>query len=102
VVNFDHNSPDYVAASAALEQLIEVVRESNIYRETEPDDHERRISELEAGRRLLSSRWASVSTLKATLIGTLTYLALKFVDVPIGDAASAAWKAIAALLGLSI
>jgi hypothetical protein len=37
---------------------------------------------------------------KATLIGTVVYLAAKFADALIGDAAGAAWHALKALLGL--
>jgi hypothetical protein len=100
VVGLDHNSPTYVAAVTAVDQLIVAVRESNAYRETEPDDQERRLAELEAGRRLLASKWLSLATVKAALIGTVTYLAAKFADAPIGEAASTAWTALKALLGL--
>lgn len=100
VVGLDHNAPDYLTATAALERLIIIVRESNIYRETDPEDHDRRLAELEAGRRLLGSKWISVNTVKAALAGSLTYLALKFVDAPIGEAATIAWTAIKRLLNL--
>ena len=42
----------------------------------------------------------SLKTLKVALIGTITYLAAKFADAPIGEAAAAAWNAMKALLGL--
>jgi cell division protein ZapA (FtsZ GTPase activity inhibitor) len=84
VVGLNHNAPDYVATVTALEHLIEVVRESNSYRESDPDDQDRRLAELEAGQRLIQSRWISVATLRAALWGTLGYLATKFIDVPIG------------------
>ncbi len=100
IVNLDHNQLTYKEAVAAIEQLIDVVRESNSYRETDAADQERRVAELEAGRRLLGSCWISVATLKATLIGTLTYLASKFADAPIGEAAMWAWTALKHLLGL--
>jgi cell division protein ZapA (FtsZ GTPase activity inhibitor) len=100
VVPLDHNSPDYFAATAALEQLIEVVRESNSYHESDPDDQNRRLGELEAGRRLLGSRWISMTTLKASLWGTIAYLASKFIDAPIGEAASLAWSTLKKLFGL--
>ena len=102
VVPLDHNSADYLAATEALERVIELVRENNHYRESEPEDQERRLAELEAGRRLLGSRWVSVATVQAAVVSVLTYLALKFVDVPIGQAASVAWKALAGLVGIPV
>ncbi|MER8568033.1 hypothetical protein NKH85_18900 [Mesorhizobium sp. M0924] len=100
IVGLDHNSAAYLTAVAAVDQLIVVVRESNVYREADPEDQERRIAELEAGRRLLGSKWLSLATVKAALVGTVTYLAAKFADAPIGEAAAAAWSALKALLGL--
>lgn len=99
-VGLNHNSAEYQTAVATLDQLIVVVQTSNVYRETEPQDHERRLAELEAGRRLLGSRWLSLKTLKIALISTITYLAAKFADAPIGEAAVAAWSALKRLLGL--
>jgi hypothetical protein len=100
IVGLDHNSAAYQATVRAVDRLIVIVGTSNVYREREPDDHERRLAELEAGRRLLGSRWLSLHTLKAALLGTITYLAGKFADAPIGEAATAAWSAIKILLGL--
>jgi cell division protein ZapA (FtsZ GTPase activity inhibitor) len=100
IVSLDHNRPDYLNTMAALDQLIEMVRESNSYREQDAADQERRLSELEAGRHLLGSRWVSAAAIKAAFWGTLGYLALKFVDAPIGEAASLAWSAIKKLIGL--
>lgn len=99
-IALDHAAPIYVQASTALETLIIVVRESNSYRENDPADQERRLSELEAGRTLLKSRWVSPDTVKAMLWGTLAYLASKFADTPIGEAAAAAWTAIKRLLNI--
>lgn len=101
VVGLDHNAPDYLAAASALGHLIEVVRESNSYRDADPDDHDRRLAELEAGQRLIKSRLVSVATLRAALWGTLGYLATKFIDAPTGEAATFAWTALKRLLGLS-
>lgn len=98
LVPVNHNSPDYNVAVAALERLIEVVRLSNSYRDAEPDDHERRLTELEAGRKLLESQWISAVAIKATLWGTLVYLIEKFADAPIGEAATLAWTALKQLL----
>jgi cell division protein ZapA (FtsZ GTPase activity inhibitor) len=101
IVTVDHNQPNYAETIAALERLIEVISENNHYRENDEADQERRVFELEAGRRLLDSRWISVATVRATLWGTLAYLASKFMNAPIGEAASLAWSALKKLLGLS-
>jgi len=98
VVGLDHNSPPYVHAMVALEMLIVVVRDSNSYRQMDEADHERRVAELEAGRTLLQSRWVSLKVVKAALWSTLAYLALNFVDAPIGEAATLAWNALKHLL----
>ena len=97
VVGLDHNAPDYAEAMVAL---IVVVRESNSYREMDASDQERRVAELEAGRTLLQSRWVSLKVIKATLWSTLAYLALKFADAPIGEAATIAWNSVKRLLGI--
>lgn len=99
-VGLNHNSAEYQTAVATLDHLIVVVQTSNVYRESESQDHERRLAELEAGRRLLGSRWLSLKTLKIALISTIIYLATKFADAPIGEAAVAAWSALKGLLGL--
>jgi hypothetical protein len=101
VVGLDHNAPDYAKAMEALEALIVVVRESNSYREMDAPDQERRVAELEAGRTLLQSRWVSLKVIKAALWSTLAYMALKFADAPIGEAATIAWNSLKRLLGIS-
>jgi cell division protein ZapA (FtsZ GTPase activity inhibitor) len=98
VVRLDHNVPAYAEAMVALDALILVVRESNSYREMDEADQERRVAELEAGRTLLGSRWVSLKMVKATLWSALAYLALKFADAPIGEAATLAWNALKRLL----
>jgi len=100
VVSFNDNMPDYFAAASALEHLVDVVRESNSYREADPHDQDRRLAELEAGQRLLKSKWISLHVLRATLLSTLGYLAIQFVNAPIGEAATFAWQAIKKLLGI--
>ncbi|MHA0336729.1 hypothetical protein [Sphingomonas aquatilis] len=100
VVGLDHNAPAYLEAMMALDALIVVVRESNSYREMNEADQERRVAELEAGRTLLRSRTVSLKMVKAALWSTLAYLALKFVDAPIGEASTLAWNALKHLLGI--
>ncbi|OBX17949.1 hypothetical protein A9995_14225 [Erythrobacter sp. QSSC1-22B] len=100
LVGLDHNSAVYQSAVQSLDSLITIVRDSNQYRQNNEADQERRLSELEAGRVLLNSRWVSAATAKAALWGTLSYLAIKFADAPIGEAAGIAWNAIKRLIGV--
>ena len=100
VVGLDHNAAEYVETITTVETLIIVVRESNSYQEEDAPDQERRLAELEAGRTLLKSRWVSPTTVRAAFWGTLVYLASKFADAPIGDAATAAWSALKQLFGI--
>lgn len=100
VVPVNHNTPEYAAAMAAIDQVVDAIRKSNHYRETDPDDQERRLAEIEAGKRLLIGKFVSLTAIKATLLAALSYLVMKFIDVPIGELAEIAWRAVQALLGL--
>lgn len=82
----------------ALDDLSDLVRASNQFAVSEPEEHEQILSELEAGKGLLSSTRISPSTLKALLIGVLTFLSMKFIDQPIGEAASYAWETLKAFM----
>jgi cell division protein ZapA (FtsZ GTPase activity inhibitor) len=100
LVGLDHNSQQYQEAVAAVDHLVRLVRDNNFYKETDPDDHDRRLSELEAGRRLLGGKRLSIQAIKSALVGTVVYLAAKFADAPIGEAATFAWHALKSLLHL--
>lgn len=94
----DQSSQDFRSAIDAIDRLVETVERSNSYRENLPEDHSRRLAELEAGRRLLMGGRFSITAVKATLWATVIYLAEKFIDEPIGEAASFAWEALKVLL----
>lgn len=49
VVSLDHNSAVYGEVISALESTIDAVRGSNEYATSDPDDHDQRTAELEAG-----------------------------------------------------
>jgi cell division protein ZapA (FtsZ GTPase activity inhibitor) len=98
LVTLDHNSAAYATATSSLEALVVIVRQSNSYREEDELDQERRLAELDAGRALLKSRRVSPTVIKTALSGTLAYLAAKFADAPIGEAAMIAWEALKHLL----
>ena len=98
-VELDHNSAAYQEAVAAGDELIQAVRESNAYTDTDSADKEHRLAELEAGYRLLRAPRVNAATAKAILTGVLTYLITKFADQPIGDLAKVAWSALKTLFG---
>jgi hypothetical protein len=101
-VRIDHNSAGYKDADDALGQTLEAVRGSNEYRSSDPEDHEQRVAELEAGKRLLQAPRVDLGWLKAGLERTLTYIAKKFADQAIGKLAGAAIKFLLALVHVSM
>lgn len=82
----------------SLDDLTRMIEASNSFATNEPDEHEQVLTELDAGKRLLSSKSISPSTLRALLIGAITYLSMKFIDQPIGEAATYAWESLKAFL----
>ncbi len=99
-VQLDHNSPEYAKATETMSDVIEVVRANNEYAASEPEDHEQRLSELEAGAKLLGAVRVSVAGIAAVLLPALGYLAAKFADAAIGNAAGAALEAVRTLFGI--
>ncbi len=97
-VTLDHNSPDYTDTLRALEKVEQAVQQANDY--DDPDDKEQRVAELSAGRRLLQATRARVDALIAVIYRGLSYLAKKFADVTIGEAAKAALALLGKLTGL--
>jgi hypothetical protein len=97
-VPLNHNSADYAAAVRALEKVEQAVQQANEYQDL--DDKEQRIAELNAGRRLLQATRARIDALVALIYRGLSYLAKKFADVTIGEAAKAALALLGKLTGL--
>jgi hypothetical protein len=100
-VEVDHNSATYHEAIAALDAVVKEVRESNAYRESDPDDQEIRLVQLEAGSRILRNcKRVGVAVVSTLLLAPLAWLADKFLDQTIGAKAEATIQAIKALFGL--
>lgn len=99
-VELDHNKKEYKDAINAADQLMEAVRASNKYRDMDDADREQRLTELDAGYRLLNANRVNPTAVKAILFGVLTYLAAKFADEPIGELAKHAWSTLKKLLGI--
>lgn len=97
-VTLDHNQPEYTVAVDALDSAERAVQESNDYDDV--DDKEQRMAEINAGRQLLRATRARADALIAVIYRSLKYLAVKFVDLAIGRAASAALTLIGKITGL--
>jgi hypothetical protein len=97
-VDLDHGAPEYQKAVSALSGVTEAVRQNNEYASSEPEDREQRVAELEAGKELLKPKRVRIAALVGLLLPALTYLATKFADAAIGEAASEAMTALKALI----
>lgn len=95
-VAIDHNSREFAQLLSKMDQLIEAVRENNEYAANDPEDRDRRLSELESGKGLLKHPGAASI---AILASTITYLSIKFADSLIGKLADAALKLLEKVLG---
>jgi hypothetical protein len=100
LVALDDNSAPYKETMGALETVENLISSNNAYKAEFPEDQERRLTELAAGKQLLRAKQANPHTVKVILGGVLIYLASKFADEPIGDAAKFAWSLLKSLIGL--
>jgi hypothetical protein len=96
-VSIDHNSAAYREADEALDRLEHTLVQANDYPDDE--DKEQRIAEVSAVRRLLKSTKVRAYAIAALAGPTLTYLAKKFFDTGIGQAATKAIEKLTTLLG---
>ena len=97
-VSLNHNSAQYKETMEALDKVEESVRGSNEYNDDE--DKKLRLAEMGAGKELLKSTSVRPAAVRAVLAGTLIYLAEKFANAPIGEAALLAWNLVKSLIGL--
>ena len=80
IVQVDHNSEPYKALTADLETIERAVQESNAVASGEPEQRERVLAELGAGRRLLRALLVRANVVLALLGGALAWLAAKFAE----------------------
>jgi len=97
IVKLDHNSTQHSETLASITKLIDLVEQD---RSNDFEDKEQRVAELSATKTLLKADRVNISTFQALAYSALGYLASKFVDAPIGEAAQATWTAIKGLLGI--
>jgi hypothetical protein len=102
IVHIDHNSPAYREVDTNLANLEEHVRCSNSLAEDNPSDRDRVLAELSASRRLLQAARVRLELIKQLVVPALQWIAKKFADHIIGILATAAFAALATLLGFPI
>lgn len=73
IVRIDHNSEAYKQADKALEDLEEAVRSSNSP-ELSPDDRDRSVAEISAGRRLLKATTVKLYAAVLLIVSAITFL----------------------------
>ena len=99
-VTLDDNSPEYRDVVDTLDKLKRAIEANNEYRNSDLEDHERRLTDVESTLKLLENKRVNVNAMKAVAFGSLVYLAEKFAEHPIGELAKAAWDGLKALLGI--
>lgn len=85
VVTIDHNSSAYAIADAALEDVETKLLQINV---GDPEDKERVVAEVSAGRRLLKATKVRVTALLAVIGSALTWIATQFAETAAGQAAT--------------
>ncbi|MEQ1863676.1 MAG: hypothetical protein ABL996_03390, partial [Micropepsaceae bacterium] len=96
-VALDHNQPAYEKAVEELDALIRQVAEE---RSNSFEEKEGVLGELEAVRTMLARTKINISALKAIGAAIFGYIALRFADAPLGEAAQHVWGLIKGLVGL--
>lgn len=102
VVPLDHNAQGYKDAVKATDDVIEAVRGSNDFKTKNPEAHEQRLAELEAGKRLLTAARVRVAALAAVLVVALKWLLDAFGAGVIGKLAEVALAKLAPLLPFAL
>jgi hypothetical protein len=83
----------------ALDKLTTAIEKNNEYRMAEPEDQQRRVTEIRSLRDMVRSPGALAAGAAAILMATLTYLAIKFADNLIGKLAETAARYLEQLIG---
>jgi len=100
VVPLNHNSAEAKNAINAVLQVEESLAALNDY--DDPDDKSQRISELRAGRMLLSAPQVSLHAVRIVLVRCLKYLGEKLADKAIEIVITAAIAGLAAWIGITV
>jgi hypothetical protein len=102
IVRLDHNAASYKELSAGLEVIENAVRTSNELGANAPEERDRVVAELSAGRRLLRAVQVRVEAAWRLLVPALEWAGAKLTDKAWDIAITAAIMTLAQLLGVSI
>lgn len=100
IITVDPSSEEYQASLQKLDELIEAIRRSNDYPDTE--DKEQRQAELEAGKALLESTRIRLDAFVSVVVKALKWLVQRFADHLIGHLAGATLTALAICFGVTL
>ena len=100
IVRLDHNSPAYRDTIDILEKVERTTAESNMLAAEDPEERDRVVAELSAGRRLLQAVRVRSAVLWTLLSGVLLWLLKKFADQAFAPVIKRAIEFLAKLLPL--
>lgn len=101
-VKIDHNSSQYTEIIEKLDKAILSARTSNSIRNDDPDTADQRVSELEAGKVLISAPQADKSLVKNLLLPALRWIMEKIADNIVAALIGSLITLIAAYFGLAM
>lgn len=99
IVSIDHNNPQYGEALDKFDELIATLKTTNSYLANDAEDRARVLSEIEAGRKLLESRFVEQSLAKRLLLVPLAFLMTAFAGGAIGAMAADLYAILKPLIG---
>jgi DNA end-binding protein Ku len=98
MVRLDHNSPKYLDAVGALQELETALNETNLYED--PEEKEQHVAQVSAARRLLQSTKVRVIAVSTLLSPVVVAIVQKFFDTTLGKVAAKVIDTVWPLLGM--
>lgn len=98
----DHSRKEYDKVIESLRRIEVEVKKSNEIGSDIPEEKERLLAEISAGRRLLEAVHVRIDAVKSVLVAALQWLAEHYANAIVGVLAAATLGAIASLLGIEI
>ncbi len=99
VVRIDHNSQEYIKVLSEIDEVAEAARSSNSLSVDHADELQQRLSELEAGKVLMSAPQTNANYAKELVVNALKWIAEKIMDNLIAVIVGPLMLAFLALLG---
>lgn len=93
-LNIDRNDQKYSDAISAVENAITIIKNDNGYAATHPDERTAIVESIEFGIEKLKKGYLTLSGIRTLVLQPLQYIARKFSEAMIGEAAKAAVGAV--------